>query len=216
MSDFFCFSCEGFLGCWNVQAWRRNPCGVVTLHSTNLMVGFECTQIYLVAFFSPQEMEGWCIKCKLWLLLNSLVQLFFYQKSLCSGVCLFAFVLGCYLLKSLGFSGWVLLGILALTQENTVSASSQSLGNYEVSMWRAFRTLLAWAKDRTSPWQSLFCYEKQIQLSLQWDLAGKKCHSSKTGFRWTSAWTAKGFTIHTTPCPPECFPLITWLFCGAV
>lgn len=34
----------------------------------------------------------------------------------------------------LGFSVGVLLGILALTQENTVSASSQSLDNYEVSM----------------------------------------------------------------------------------
>lgn len=44
------------LGCWNVQAWR-NTCVVVTLDSTNLMVGFGCTQIYLVAFF-PRPWKG--------------------------------------------------------------------------------------------------------------------------------------------------------------
>lgn len=34
-----------------MQAWR-NPC-VVTLDPTNRVVGFECTQIYLVVIFFP-------------------------------------------------------------------------------------------------------------------------------------------------------------------
>lgn len=59
------------------------------------------------------------MKCKLWLLLNSLVQFFFLSEIVV--VLGFVFVLWHYLRKSLGFSLRVLLGILALTQENTAS-----------------------------------------------------------------------------------------------